>query len=84
MFPVTRPAGAVNACINSTRTQAVNMYELDLAIVCVQVLQHAHLIPIVDVGKRGAYHLVHGDLSRQHSFRTTLRFNGPVPVDSRP
>ena len=29
--------------------------------------QHAHFIPIVGVGKRGAYELVHGDLPRQHS-----------------
>ena len=27
--------------------------------------------------------LVNGDLPRQHSFGTTLRFTGPVPVDSR-
>ena len=34
--------------------------------------QHAHFIPIVGVGKRGAYELVHGDLPRQHSFGTTF------------
>ena len=45
--------------------------------------QHAHFIPIVGVGKRGVYSLVHGDLPRQHPFGTTLRFTGPVPVDSR-
>ena len=45
--------------------------------------QHAHFIPIVGVGKRGAYYLVQGDLPRQHSFGTTLRFTGPVPVDSQ-
>ena len=46
--------------------------------------QYAHFIPIVGVGKRGAYQLVHGDLPRQHSFgTTTLRFTGPVPADSR-
>ena len=45
--------------------------------------QHAHFIPIVGVGKRGEYYLVHGDLPRQHSFGTTLRFTGPVPADSR-
>ena len=28
--------------------------------------QHAHFIPIVGVGKRGAHYLVHGDLPRQH------------------
>ena len=43
-----------------------------------------HFIPIVSVGKRGAYQLVHGDLPRQqHSFGTTFRFTGPVPADSR-
>ena len=26
---------------------------------------------------------IHGDLPRQHSFGTTLRFTGPVPADSR-
>ena len=35
------------------------------------------------VGKRSEYELVHGDLPRQHSFGTTLRFTGPVPADSR-
>ena len=45
--------------------------------------QHAHSIPIVGVGKRGAYYLVHGDLPRQHSFGTSLRFTGLVPADSR-
>ena len=45
--------------------------------------QHAHLIPIVGVGKRGEYELVHGDLPRQHPFGTTLRFTGPVPANSR-
>ena len=45
--------------------------------------QHAHFIPIVGVGKRGVYSLVHGDLPRHHSFGTTLRFTGPVPADSR-
>ena len=45
-------------------------------------IPRTHFIPIVGVGKRGAYKLVHGDLSRQHPFGTTLRFTGPVPVDS--
>ena len=45
--------------------------------------QHAHFIPLVGVGKRGEYELVHGDLLRQHLFGTTLRFSGPVPADSR-
>ena len=45
--------------------------------------QHAHSIPLVGVGKGGAYKLVHGDLPRQHPFGTTLRFTGPVPADSR-
>ena len=45
--------------------------------------QQAHFIPIVGVGKRGAYDLVYGDLPRQHPFGTTLRFTGSVPTDSR-
>ena len=45
--------------------------------------QHARFIPKVGMGKTGAYCLVRGDLPRQHSFGTTLRFTGPVPVDSR-
>ena len=41
-------------------------------------------IPIVGVvGKGGAYQFVYGDLPRQHPFKTTLRFTGPVPADSR-
>ena len=45
--------------------------------------QHAHFIPTVGVGKRGVYSVVCGDLPRQHSFGTNLRFTGPVPADSR-
>ena len=45
--------------------------------------QHAHFIPIVGVGKRGEYLLVHGDVPRQHSFGTTLRIIGTVPADPR-
>ena len=45
--------------------------------------QHAHFMPIVGMGKRGVYKSVHGDLPRQHSFGTTLRFTDPVPADSR-
>ena len=52
-------------------------------LVAYRYFPHAHFIPIVGVGKRGAYQLVHGDLPRQHSFGTTLRFTGPVPADSR-
>ena len=60
----------------------VNVYasqELGLRL----YVQHAHFIPIVGVGKRGEYYLVHGDLPRQHPFGTNLRFTGPVPADSR-
>ena len=42
-----------------------------------------NFIPIVGVGKIGAYYLVRGNLPRQHSFGTTLRFTGPVSADSR-
>ena len=52
-------------------------------VVLSRYFQHAHFIPIVGVGKRGEYLLVHGDLPRQHSFGTTLRFTGPVLADSR-
>ena len=45
--------------------------------------QDTHFIPIVGVGKRGEYESVHGDLPRQYSFGTTLRFTGPVPANSR-
>ena len=45
--------------------------------------QHAHFIPLVTVGKRGDIKLIRGDLPRQHSFGTTLRFTGPVPADSQ-
>ena len=44
--------------------------------------QHAHFIPTVGVGKRCAYLLVHGHLSRQHPFGGTSRFTGPVPANS--
>ena len=48
-----------------------------------QYFQHVHFIPKVGVGKSGACYLVHGDLPRQHSFGTTLRFTGSVAVNSR-
>ena len=55
---------------------------LELSVVlrvpcCRQYFQHAHFMPIVDVGKRGAYLLVHSNLPRQNSFGTTLRFYWP-------
>ena len=45
--------------------------------------QHFHFIPLVGMGKRGVYLLVHDDLLRQNPFGTTLKFTGPVPADSR-
>ena len=54
-----------------------------LAVISSRYFQHDHFIPIVGVGKRGEYLLVHGDLPRQHPFGTALRFTGPVPADSR-
>ena len=59
------------------------MASFDLIIPLRRYFRHAHFIPLVGVGKRGAYLLVHCDLPRQHSFGTTLRFTGPVPADSR-
>ena len=41
-------------------------------------------IPIVSVGKRGAYYLVHGDLPSQRPFGANSSFtSSPVPADSR-
>ena len=57
--------------------------EMAQSMLGIRYFQHAHFIPIVGVGKRGEYQLVHGDLPRQHSFGTTLRFTGPVLADSR-
>ena len=59
---------------------ATNNIVIDVLSTC-----YNHFIPIliVDVGNRGAYKLVHGDLPRQHSFGTTLRFTGPVQAYSR-
>ena len=42
-----------------------------------------HILSIVGVGKRGAYYLVYGYLPMQHPLGITLRFTGPVPMDSR-
>ena len=39
--------------------------------------------PTLYRGKERRILMVHGDLPRQHSFGTTLKFNGPVPADSR-
>ena len=59
-----------------------NIMHTNLNVEICRYFQHAHFIPIVGVGKRGAYLTVHGDLLRQHSFGTTLRCTGPVPADS--
>ena len=45
--------------------------------------QRANYIPIVGVGKRGPYELVHGDTKAAPVTEMALRFTGPVPVDSR-
>ena len=55
----------------------------DISLCYRRYFQHAHFIPIVGVGKRGEYLMVHDDLPRQHSFGTTLRVTGLVPADSR-
>ena len=62
--------------ISYVRTQSTNQ---DV----IWYFQQAHFIPIMGVGRRGEYQLVHGDLPRQHSFGTTLRFTGLVAADSR-
>ena len=49
----------------------------------IRYFQYAHFIPIVGVGKRGAYQLIHGDLPRQHPSGTTLMFTGSMSADSR-
>ena len=64
------------------RIQSINQSHADLEGGIASTF-NAHFMPLVGVGKRGAYLLVYGDLSRQHSFGTTLRFTGPVPADSR-
>ena len=45
--------------ISYVRTQSINQDGI-------WYFQHAHSIPIVGVGKRGEYYLVHGDLPRQN------------------
>ena len=64
------------------RTPTIGMHVESAGDTYTRYFQHARSIPIVGVGKIGAYHLVHGDLPRQRSFGTTLRFTGPVPADS--
>ena len=66
-----------------TRATCCSFLRMPLQTLIRRYFQHAHFIPIVGVGKRGEYSLVHGDLPRQHSFGTTLRFTGPVLADSR-
>ena len=46
---------------------------------CTKLFQHAHFIPIMGLGNRGAY----GDAKAAPVTGTTLRFTGPVPTDSR-
>ena len=51
-----------------------------------EVLSTCPLHTISGCGKERRIILIgpwHGDLTRQHSFGTTLRFTGPVPADSR-
>ena len=73
---------------NGSSCYNINITLLSNVVICTLYcirpnFQHAHFIPIVGVGKRDAYELVHGDIPRQHPFRTTLRFTGPVSADSR-
>ena len=68
---------------NSTTVGQCLCYGVGILYKFTRYFQHAHFIPMVGGGKRGAYYLVHGDLPRQHSFGTTLRFTGAVPADSR-
>ena len=72
-----------NGWEENTHTQTISPYCIRVDGTIRRYFQHAHFIPIVGVGKRSAYELVHSDLPRQHSFGTTLRFTGPVPADSR-
>ena len=69
--------------LQETISLVSNKAMLSIRYIYRRYFQHAHFIPIVGVGKRGEYQLVHCDLPRQHSFGTTLRFTGPVPADSR-
>ena len=89
-----RGQGSINFPCSADHVQdwqpcPVDLYSCYMCDVCVTIqyihryFQHAHFIPIVGVGKRGAYYLVHGDLPRQHSFGIALGFTGPVPADSR-
>ena len=60
-----------------------------ISIYCRRYFQHAHFMPIVGVGKRGAYYLVHGDrtgkmhISQSSSAPENLvsrnGFGSPVP-----
>ena len=78
-----------NVCVHQFKAHNRRMDIISCVIVYCQVpinrryFQHAHFIPIVGVEKRSVYQLVHGDLPRQHSYGTTLRFTGSVPADSR-
>ena len=45
--------------------------------------QQTLFVPIVNVGRRGAYQLVHGDAKAALVTVIILRFIGPLPADSR-
>ena len=89
MCAVSMLVGAPRNCIRfvcrygSHEDVLDSVYVPILPYCCTRYFQHAHFIPIVGVGNRGEYYLVHDDLPRQHSFGTTLRFTGPMPADSR-
>ena len=75
----TKYLGSVKWC-----TLLIEETSLATGFICSsRYFECAHFIPRVDVGKRGAYSLVRGDLRRQHPFGTTLRFTGPMPADYR-
>ena len=76
-----RGQGNIHFPVQLTTSRIGSLTRLIHTLLYRRYFQHAHFIPIVGVGKRGEYELVHGDLPRQHPFRTTLRFTGPVPAD---
>ena len=58
------------------------VYDIQKVVPILSTCPHT-VILTVGVGKRDAYELVHGDLPRQHHFKTTLRCTGSMPADSR-
>ena len=58
--------------VDHTLLYVMTIHTYIITAVFIGITPVYNFIPIVGVGKRGAYYLVYGDLPRQHPFGTTV------------